>query len=244
MPQFGRIAASGLAVVEAEGSAPPAPWTVEGATVHTVTFEVGVDAALGALPEMLARPIPPYARIQVIDVPDSPVGAYREALLLVSCRYMMTPRLYIAAAVVSSEQARAANAQNWHYESTVGDVTLERDGNDFTSSVSDSSGLSITVSSKDALPTGTAMIRYDPTVGVWPVDGEPKVQVLSAEPKEVHEAWLARGTGVAYEGGDRGSPWLRLRSTNPITCTIAALDTERPEPSEVERPEGGGGGLP
>ena len=244
MPQFGRIAASGLAVVEADGSAPPTPWTVEGATVQTVTFEVSVDAALDALPELLARPTPPYARIPVIDVPDSPAGAYREALLLVSCRYMMMPRMYIAASIVSSEQARAANAQNWRYESVVGDVTLERDGNDFASTISDRAGLSVTVTSKDALPTGTAVIRYDPTIAVWPVDGEPKVHTISAEPADVQEAWLARATEVGYESGDRASPWLRLRSKNPITCTIAVLDTERPEPNEVERPEGGMGGLP
>jgi hypothetical protein len=70
------------------------------------------------------------------------------------------------------------------------------------------------------------------------------VQTLSAEPSAVHEAWLARDTSVTYEGGDRSSPWLRLRSRNVITATVAKLDLERPEPSEVERPAGVGGGLP
>ena len=72
MPQFGRIAAADVSVVEREGAAPPAPWTVEGATVQAVTFKVAIDATLDALPEMLARPTPPYARIQVIDCPTRP----------------------------------------------------------------------------------------------------------------------------------------------------------------------------
>ena len=210
---------------------------VEAVSPQAETF--AIDATLDALPEMLARPTPPYARIQVIDCPDSPVGAYREALLLVSCRYLMTPRMYVAASIVTSQEARAANAQNWGYEGAVGEVMLERDDSDFVSTISDPSGLSIRVASPEAVPTGTAMIRYDSTVAVWPVDGETRVHTLSADPSEVHEAWLARGTTVEYLAGDRGSPWRRLRSTHPITCTVAVLDLERPEPKEVERPQGG-----
>lgn len=241
MPQFGRIDAGALAVVEREGSSPPAPWSGEGVTVQAVTFEVAVSAALDALPELFARPAPPYARIAVTDYPDSPVGPYREAQLLLSCRYLMTPRQHVVASIVSSEEARAAIAQNWGYEATVGTVELTRDGDDFESTISDPSGLTIRVASPGAASSGTAMIRYDGTVAVWAVDGEPKAHLLSAEPSEIKSAWLARGTTVEYSGGERSSPWLQLRSTNPITCTIAELEIERPEATVIERPTPGGG---
>lgn len=241
MPQFGRIDAGSLAVVEREGSAPPAPWSGDGVTVQAVTFEVAVSAALDALPELFARPAPPYARIAVTDYPDSPVGPYREAQLLLSCRYLMLPRQYVVASIVSSPEAAAAIAQHWGYEPVAGTVELTRDGDDFVSTISDPSGLTIRVASPGAATSGTAMIRYDTTVSVWLVDGEPKAQLLSAEPGEIREAWLARATTVEYSGGDRSSPWLQLRSTNPITCTIAELDLERPEPTVIERPSPGGG---
>ena len=236
MPQFGRIDAGDLAVVDRKGSAAAAPWTTEGATVQAVTFEVAVDAALNAMPELFARPAPPYARIAVTDYPDSPVGPYREAQLLLSCRYLMLPRQQVVASIVSSQEAAAAIAQNWGYEATVGTVELTRDGDDFESMISDPSGLTIRVASPGAASTGTAVIRYDTTVSVWAVDGEPKAQLLSADVGEVANAWLARGTTVEYSGGERSSPWLQLRSTNPITCTIAELAIERPEPSVIERP--------
>jgi hypothetical protein len=244
MPEFGRLEASALTAAPGGGGDAPAPWTLEGVTTHTVTFEVDRDPALDLLPEPLARPTPPYARIQVTSVPDSPVGPYREAQLLLSCRMMMTPRQYVVAAVVDSEAAAQAIAAAWAYEPAVGEVALSEDGNDFTSTIAAGSGPGITIASHDALPTGTAIIRVDPIVFAWQNGGEPSVQTLSAEPSAVHEAWLARDTSVTYEGGDRSSPWLRLRSRNVITATVAKLDLERPEPSEVERPAGVGGGLP
>ena len=242
MPQFGRIDTGNLAVVDREGSAPPAPWSAAGATVQAVTFEVAVSAALDAMPALLARPAPPYARIAVTDYPDSPVGPYTEAQLLLSTRYLMLPRQYVVASIVSTQEAAAAIAQNWGYEATAGTVELTRDGDDFESTISDPSGLTIRVASPGAASTGTAMIRYDTTVAVWAVDGEAKAQLLSAEAGEVSNAWLARGTTIEYSGGDRSSPWLQLRSTNPITCTIAELDLERPEVTVIERPAPGGGG--
>ena len=52
MPQFGRIDTGNLAVVDREGSAPPAPWSAAGATVQAVTFEVAVSAARDAMPDL------------------------------------------------------------------------------------------------------------------------------------------------------------------------------------------------
>ena len=78
----------------------------------------------------------------------------------------------------------------------------------------------------------------------WQSDGEAGIHTLSAEPSPVHDAWLARNTIVTYEGGERSSTWLRLRSRNFITATVALLDLERPVPAVVERPTSIGGGLP
>ena len=244
MPEFGRLEANALAAPATGNVDTPAPWSLAGVTAHTVTFEVDRDAALDLLATPVARPAPPYARIQVTAVPDSPVGAYHEAQLVISCRYMMTPRQYVAASIVDSQAAADAIAAAWGYEPDVGTVSLTQSDDDFTSTIADGSGLQITIVSANGMPTGTAIIRYDPTVTAWQDDGEASIYTLSAEPSEVHDAWLARETTVTYEGGEGASPWLRLRSRNMITATVARLDLDRPEPAEVERPTSIGGGLP
>lgn len=236
MPQFGRIALDTIAAIEANGAAPAAPWPLPRVTAQVVTFEVDVDGALDHLPAMLARPAPPYARILVLDVPESPVGPYREAQLLVSCRYLMLPRQYLAASVVTSPAAAAGAARNWHYHAEVGEVSLSRTGSDFIGEVRTASGVRITIASPAAQVTSPTVIRYDPTVIARSIEGTPTVVTVSAEPGAVHDAWLAVGTTVEYSGGSRTDPWLRLRSRNPITCTIAVADFVLPEPKAVPRP--------
>lgn len=244
MPQFGRSSAP-TAIIESPASAAPAPWEIKGVTVQMVTFEVDVDAALDLLPPMLSRPAPPYARLLVADYPDSPVGAYREALLLISARYAMLPRHFVAASVVTSEAAQAANFANWHYRSEVGEVTLVRDGNSFASTIRLPSGLEVRATSANAQEVAPAVIRYDPTTVAWGDSSSGSgLETVSAEPMAVSQAWLAVGTTVEYTGGDRESAWLRLRSRNPITCTIALQDSRLPEPRPVSSTVAMGGGLP
>ncbi len=244
MPQFGR--GSAPTVAEGPASAAPAPWEIKGVTAQMVTFEVDVDAVLDLLPPMLSRPAPPYARLLVLDYPDTPVGPYREALLLVSARFAMLPRHYVAASAVSSEAARAANLANWHYQSEVGDVTLVRDGSSFTSTISLPSGLVMKATSANAQEAAPAIIRYDPmTVASGESSSDSSGLItISAEPMDVSQAWLAVGTTLEYSGGDRQSNWLRLRSRNPITCTIALQDSLLPEPRPVSSAVAMGGGLP
>lgn len=235
MPQFGRVDAATLAPPAATGSPPALPWEIRGALVQQVTFESTVADTLAVLPGLLARPAPPYTRIRIVDHPDSPVGPYREALLLVSCRYLMLPRQYVAASIVTTPEAQAGNALRG-YASTVGEVALAQTADGFIGTLADESGLSIEVASTAPVETGPAVIRYDPDVVVLPDDGEPTVFTVSAEPSAVEAAWLAVGTTVTYSGGGRDNVWRRLRSRNPITCAIARQDMAYPAPIAVKRP--------
>ena len=154
----------------------------------------------------------------------------------------MLPRHYVAASAVSSEAARAANLANWHYQSEVGEVSLVRDGSSFTSTISLASGLVMKATSANAQEAAPAIIRYDPMTVAWGDDSG--LITVSAEPMDVSQAWLAVGTTLEYSGGDRQSNWLRLRSRNPITCTIALQDSRLPEPRAVSAAVAMGGGLP
>jgi hypothetical protein len=245
VPEFGRIPASLVIARNGAATPAPAPWEVAGVTAQMVTFEVDVEAVLDLLPDLLSRPAPPYARILVHDYPDSPIGPYREALLLISSRFAMLPRHFVAASVVNAAAAKEANLANWHYVSDLGEVELAREGDSFRSRIRLPSGLEVRVDSPHAQETGPAVIRYDPLTVVYAdEEGRPALFTISAEPAKVSQAWLATGSTVTYAGGDPASPWLRLRSRNPITGTIAVQDVVLPEPRPVRAGMGVGGGLP
>jgi hypothetical protein len=238
MPVTGRLPAATAVTRNVSGaSAPPTPWEIRGATLQVATFEVDLDPMLDLTPDILSRPAPPYARILVADYPDSPVGPYREAQLLISTRFMMLPRQYLAASIVTSAAARDANLANWHYPSEVGEIDFRRNEDGFVSTIRGPGGLEIRLTSANAQEAGPAIIRYDPTVIVYAEgDEKPGLVTISAEPPSVAQAWLAVGTTVEYVGGDRNGPWLRLRSRNPITCTIALQEVLLPEPKAVRAP--------
>lgn len=234
MPEFGKMGDDRIVAVTSDGDGPSAPWALNGVTAQLTTFEVDVTAALENMPSLTARPAPAYARILVLDVPDSPVGPYREAQLLVSCRYLMLPRQYIAASIVTTEAAQQANARNWHYRSEIGEISVEGSGDNLRSVIRGANGLEIVIASHEPQATAPASIRYDPTVVAQPKDAGIGLFTISADPDEIREAWIDRGATVAYQGGDRKDPWLRLRSRNPITSTVAVQDMQRPEPEEVK----------
>ncbi len=234
MPQFGRREAASTIAPAGNSAQPPLPWRFPGGTAQMVTFEVDVQASLDSLPDLLSRPAPPYARIVVLDYPESPIGPYREAQLLVACRFAMLPRQYLAASVVTSEAARAANLAHWRYASEVGEIDFTQAENVFSSRIRMASGFEVHIHSGEAQETGVAAIRYDPTLIVdRREDGSPGLATISAEPDVVTQAWIARDTRVEYANPDRSSPWWRLRSLNPITSTIAVQDMELGEPKPV-----------
>lgn len=234
MPEAGRLETASIETF-ARDQAAVTPWTASGVTIHQATFEVGTSEALDALPPMLTRPAPTYGRIYVIDYPESPVGPYREALLLVSCRYLMLPRQYLVASIVTSEAASLANAAGSHYRSEIGAIEMRSGNLTVRSTVDGPGGLHISIDSSDGEPTGPDVLRYDPIVVVQPGEGGLKVITVSAAPENLRDAFIASGTSIELTGG-AGTPWTALRSLNPITGTFARMDLEVPEPKEVEMP--------
>src|SRR5262249_2690687 len=128
MPQFGLLTRDRLETPATAdlSTFPPLPWTLPRAEVAQATFEVDLSTALDLLPELLSRPVPPLARIIAARYPDSPIGPYAEALLILSSRFAMLPRNDVVAAVVTSERAREAYGGIWSLHATVGQVELQR----------------------------------------------------------------------------------------------------------------------
>ncbi|MGE0543137.1 MAG: acetoacetate decarboxylase family protein [Dehalococcoidia bacterium] len=231
-------------------SYPSLPWTLPRAEVVQATFEVDLDAALETLPEQLTRPVPPYARMIVSRYPESPVGPYSEALLLLAARFAMMPKNYVVAAVVSTDAARDAYRDIWSLPVTTGGIELQRrqtesGGENVSASVASTLPLAA-IELPDAYAVEPGMIRYDPLMSVRVRQGEAEVIQFSGAPA-VHEARLAKGATVRCQTDDWSDPWFRLRSLNMISASFAVTDLEVTAPVvQTLRSAAGamGGGLP
>ena len=254
MPQFGLKTREQISTPPTVDLAefPPLPWTMPNAEFVQLTFEVDLDAALELLPEQLSRPVPPYARIVVARYPETPLGPYAEAFLLLASRFRMEPKSYVIAAVVTSDAARRAQAGIWGLPSVLGSVELQRERDPHTGAERITGAIAVdgplaTVTLPGAYAVEPAMVRVDPFVTVRvPGGGEAEVIQFTAAPT-VHEARLAKGAAVSYQTDAWSNPWYRLRSLNMISATFAVADLGFTEPVVQQLRAPGGvmsGGLP
>ena len=220
MPESGLIDSASLPAVNVESDAPAPPWEIGEATVQHITYEVPVPNARRSLPDVVTRSAPTYGRVSVIDRADSPVGPYREALLMVGCRVGMIPALYVVAAVVDSEAARAAIAAHWKYQPELSEIAIERSDDAIESSFDAGDGLRVTLHSPITEAAAVAIVRYDPLLVVRPQNGSGAATEIPCE-HDVRQAWLSRASTLSYEGGSRSHPWIQLRSANAITAVAA-----------------------
>lgn len=237
MPESGLIDSSGLPAVNVESDAPEPPWEIGEAVVQHITYEIPVTNARRNLPDIVTRSAPTYGRVSVIDRADSPVGPYREALLMVGCRVGMIPALYVVDAVVNSEAARDAIAAHWNYLPNVGEINVERGDEAIVSSFDAGDGLTVTLNSPITDAAAVAIVRYDPLLVVQPSNGSGAATEIPCE-HDVRQAWLSRGSTLSYEGGSRRHPWIVLRSSNAITAVAAVEGQVIEAAATIELPGG------
>ncbi len=237
MPETGLIESAGLPAVDVESDAPAPPWEIGEAIVQHITYEIPVPNARRNLPDVVTRSAPTYGRVSVIDRADSPVGPYREALLMVGCRVGMIPALYVVDAVVNSEAARDAIAAHWRYMPSVGEIEIERSDDAITSRFDVGDGLAVTLHSPTTDAAAVAIVRYDPLLVVQPSNGSGAASEIPCE-HDVRQAWLSRASTLSYEGGSRRHPWTQLRSSNAITA-VAAIEGQTIEAAAVIELPGG-----
>ena len=237
MPETGLIDSANLPAVNVESDASAPPWEIAEAVVQHITYEIPVPNARRHLPDIVTRSAPTYGRVSVIDRADSPVGPYREALLMVGCRVGLIPALYVVDAVVDSEAARDAIAAHWKYQPSVGEIQIERSDDAITSSFDAGDGLTVTLHSPTTDAAAVAIVRYDPLLVVQPSNGSGAASEIPCE-HEVRQAWLSRRSTLSYEGGSRRHPWIQLRSVNAITAVAAVEGQVIEAAAAIELPGG------
>ena len=110
MPDYGLVAAEELGPTTPQLAPlyPAMPWSMPGARIVKLAYEVGTDFIRHTLPAGLARSTPPYGTLLVYDVPESPFGPYRMAAQTLACRYRNFARVYVLQAVVDNPVGLAA----------------------------------------------------------------------------------------------------------------------------------------
>ena len=234
MPDYGLVAAEELGPTTPQLAPlyPAMPWTMPGARIVKLAYEVGTDFIRHTLPAGLARSTPPYGTLVIYDVPESPFGPYRMAAQTLACRYRNFARVYVLQAVVDNPVALAALREVWSYPAAPGTVELtDADGE---------------VSGLVASPDGAPLARFTLTdlqgaeAERVVIDGEltarvpPRFSTGEAEPVrliQVNRAFALRDPSrakfsVEFTSAGERYPWGAVAVTNVIIAVDTRADLE------------------
>lgn len=219
MPDRGRLDPLGIAAGPLLRGEHAAPWVLGGARWAQVTFEVAQAHALAFLPEDLTRPVPAYARVIILDAPQSPVGAFRLAALLVGGRFRLMPRNMLVQAVVDGPVQKFAAAFGAPF--IAGSVAFDFQRDAVRALVFGGDGQLAAFELPELRAVDPALLRWDPWLGfAGPGDNIDLVE-YRLEP-EIDQAWLSKQAQVnaASATATGSSPWSRLRSVNLISSCV------------------------
>jgi hypothetical protein len=99
-------------------------WTLKGAQILNVLFEVKNEPFPSLMPVTFHPVIPAYAIINVTHYPESPVGPFSIAEVRVGCRAGVRPRGFTLKSYVSTPAAARELASRWGYPASVADVSM------------------------------------------------------------------------------------------------------------------------
>jgi hypothetical protein len=103
----------------------PEPWSLPGAELLQVSYEVDEQAALAATPPSLHPSIPPYATFTVARFPVSPAGPFTLAMIRLIVRAGVRPRGLLLGAFTGNPVAADGLTTGWGYRLQPADVELQ-----------------------------------------------------------------------------------------------------------------------
>lgn len=236
MPLFGT-----LAVEEVLASAPtmtslnPEPWSLTGVEVLQVSYEVDEAAALAVTPPALHPSIPPYATFNALQVPDSPHGAFRLAMIRLIVRAGIRPRALLLGAYCDNAAAAEALAAGWGFRITPADVTFQRRYGSTRSTVVFDGATALDISLEDPEPVAGADLELFDNLHLTHIAGQDAAIVQVDPSYAITSADRGRAELTVFDQAALGIEGIKpVYKVVAVGCTA---DMELPAPRFVMDPE-------
>ena len=215
-----------LAIAPGEGEGEDG-WELAETRVVSLTFELSKHQMMDLLPEGLIRPVPPYAKVVIVDAPDSPAGPYREAGLFLGTRDRVQIRNVLLDAIVQGDEQLASGRRCFGGSRRAGSIELDVSDDEIRAVISGEEGELCRIRMGALRRCDATMLKFDALLVAGEEDGEagllrygvriPLADVEGTLSRD-WEVTMARGAGV----------WRQLRPAFNVTA-FATLGDARLE---------------
>ena len=236
MPDFGTRAIASipdlLAISPGEGEGEDG-WQLSDARVVSLTFELSKHQMEDLLPEGLIRPIPPYAKVIIVDAPDSPAGPYREAGLFLGTRAGVQIRNVLLDAIVQGDDQLASARRCFGGSRRAGTIDLDVSDDGISAVIAGEEGELCRIRMGALRRCDATMLKFDALLVAGEEAGEAALLRYGVRiPLPEVEGTLSRDWEVTMA---RGSGfWRQLRPAFNVTA-FATLGDARIEFPRVPR---------
>ncbi|MCY4392166.1 MAG: acetoacetate decarboxylase family protein [Chloroflexi bacterium] len=215
-----------LAIAPGEGEGEDG-WELTDTRVVSLTFELSKHQMMDLLPEGLIRPVPPYAKVIIVDAPDSPAGPYREAGLFLGTRDRVQIRNVLLDAIVQGDKQLASGRRCFGGSRRAGSIELDVSDDEIRAVISGEEGELCRIRMGALRRCDATMLKFDALLVAGEEDGAPGllrygVRIPLADVEGTlsrdWEVTMARGAGV----------WRQLRPAFNVTA-FATLGDARLE---------------
>ena len=238
MPSFGTLELPSVTVrLPVMPNLDTEAWTLPGAELLQLAFEVPRETA-SLLPRAMHPAIPPYATIQVIRYPHTPVGPFTLAQLRLMARAGAHPRGFVLGAVTSTADAARALRERWGYPAVPGTVAFTRRHDRIIARVTRDGVLVLDCAlvNPEAISGGDVQLIHSVTLAQAPLDGATTARLVQVDPRYTfHKAERGRVDVSHLEPSAWHAHGLRL--LNPISASVSTCDTDLPSIRFVMDPE-------
>ncbi len=230
MPDFGtRTLASMpdlLAIAPGEGEGEDG-WELADTRVVSLTFELSKHQMMDLLPAGLIRPVPPYAKVIIVDAPDSPAGPYREAGLFLGTRDRVQIRNVLLDAIVQGDEQLASGRRCFGGSRRAGSIELDVSDDEIRAVISGEEGELCRIRMGALRRCDATMLKFDALLVAGEEDGAPGLLRYGVRiPLADVEGTLSRDWGVTMARG--AGVWRQLRPAFNVTA-FATLGDARLE---------------
>ena len=215
-----------LAIAPGEGEGEDG-WELADTRVVSLTFELSKHQMMDLLPEGLIRPVPPYAKVIIVDAPDSPAGPYREAGLFLGTRDRVQIRNVLLDAIVQGDGQLASGRRCFGGSRRAGSIELDVSDDEIRAVIAGEEGELCRIRMGALRRCDATMLKFDALLVAGEEDGAPGllrygVRIPLADVEGTlsrdWEVTMARGAGV----------WRQLRPAFNVTA-FATLGDARLE---------------